>query len=75
MSLVRASSQNVRTCGMVLRIFVDPYPQNLAMSGNCGNFVNNLGGRVRRRFTFTYQVSGSRILEDLDIDLEDLKWT
>ena len=55
---------------------MDPYPQNLAMSGNCGNFANNLvGGRVRRRFTFTYQVSGSRILEDLDIDLEDLKWT
>ena len=72
MSLVRASSQNVRTCGMVLRIFVEPYPQNLAMSGNCGNFANNLvgGRRVLRRFTFTYQVSRSRILEDLDIDLE-----
>ena len=47
MTLVRASSQNIRTCGMVLRIFVDPYPLDFAMSGNCGNFANDLVGGTK----------------------------
>ena len=79
---MRDSSQNIRTCGMVVRICVDPYPLNFAMSGNCGIFANGLGGRMWRRRVFTNQVSGKSVLDtwgpwhchrglEVDLVLED----